>query len=92
METQTALKKMPRGAKVKELLLKNFAFAGLLLVIVLFEILTQGRLLGQKNLLNIGSLSIVGVETKTQIIRSCRGRNAPARFLCMAEQNPFSEI
>ena len=53
METQTALKKMPRGAKVKELLLKNFAFAGLLLVIVLFEILTQGRLLGQKNLLNI---------------------------------------
>ena len=32
METQTALKKMPRGAKVKELLLKNFAFAGLLLV------------------------------------------------------------
>lgn len=53
METQTALKKMPRGAKIKELLLKNFAFAGLLLVIVLFEILTQGRLLGQKNLLNI---------------------------------------
>ena len=53
METQTALKKIPRGAKIKELLLKNFAFAGLLLVIVLFEILTQGRLLGQKNLLNI---------------------------------------
>ena len=39
-----------------------------------------------------GSLSIVGVETKTQIIRSCRGRNAPARFLCMAEQNSFPEI
>lgn len=53
METQTALKKSGRGAQIKDLLLKNFSFAGLLLVVVLFEILTKGKLLGSKNLVNI---------------------------------------
>lgn len=37
----------------KEMLLNNFAFFGLILVLVLFEVLTQGRLLGKRNLMNI---------------------------------------
>lgn len=37
----------------KENFLNNFAFFGLLLVLVLFEILTKGKLLGQRNLMNI---------------------------------------
>lgn len=37
----------------KEKFLNNFAFFGLVLVVALFEILTQGRLLGQRNLMNI---------------------------------------
>lgn len=37
----------------KEKFLSNFAFFGLLLVLVLFEILTDGRLLGKRNLMNI---------------------------------------
>ena len=53
METQNALKKSGRWAQIKDFLLKNFSFAGLLLVILLFEILTKGRLLGQKNIVNI---------------------------------------
>ena len=38
---------------IKELLVNNFAFLGLILVLVLFEILTGGKLLGQRNLMNI---------------------------------------
>ena len=38
---------------IKELLINNFAFLGLVLVLVLFEILTGGKLLGQRNLMNI---------------------------------------
>ncbi len=53
METQTALKRSCRKAQLKTLLLNNFSFAGLLLVVVLFEILTDGKLLGERNLLNI---------------------------------------
>lgn len=53
METQTALKKPGRKEQIKTLLLNNFSLAGLLLVVVLFEALTNGKLLGKKNLLNI---------------------------------------
>ena len=38
---------------IKELLINNFAFLGLVLVLVLFETLTGGKLLGQRNLMNI---------------------------------------
>lgn len=37
----------------KEKLLNNFAFLGLGLVVLLFEITTKGKLLGQRNLMNI---------------------------------------
>lgn len=54
MGTQTSLKKhLGSAEKVKSLLRSNFSFAGLLLVVLLFEILTKGKLLGQRNLLNI---------------------------------------
>ncbi|MDD2958443.1 MAG: ABC transporter permease [Lachnospiraceae bacterium] len=42
-----------KGGLTKEKFLNNFAFFGLLLVLVLFEILTRGKLLGQRNLMNI---------------------------------------
>lgn len=53
METRTALKKLTGIMDLKRLLFKNFSFAGLLLVVILFETLTGGKLLGKKNLLNI---------------------------------------
>ena len=37
----------------KEKLLNNFSFIGLILVLVLFEVLTGGLLLGRRNLINI---------------------------------------
>lgn len=37
----------------KEKLRNNFAFLGLLLVLILFEIASKGKLLGQRNLMNI---------------------------------------
>lgn len=42
-----------REGFTKDKILKNFAFFGLLLVVVLFEILTKGKLLGKRNLMNI---------------------------------------
>ena len=40
----------------------------------------------------LGSMSIVGVETKKQIIASRVGAKTPARFLCIAGENSISEI
>lgn len=41
------------GRRVRETLLNYFSFIGLLIVAVLFEILTEGRLFGQRNIMNI---------------------------------------
>lgn len=42
-----------KNNRMKELLINNFAFIGLVLVVILFEILTGGKLLGKRNLMNI---------------------------------------
>ena len=39
--------------ETKEFLIRNFVYIGLVLVLVLFEIMTQGRLLQKRNLMNI---------------------------------------
>ena len=44
------------------------------------------------SLRNFGSMSIVGVETKHKYIGSRVGVKAPARFLCMAEEDSVSKI
>lgn len=41
------------GMRVREMLLNYFSFIGLVIVAVLFEILTQGKLFGQRNIMNI---------------------------------------
>ncbi len=43
----------PDGRKVQALLMNNISFIGLILVVVLFEILSEGLLLGKRNLMNI---------------------------------------
>ena len=50
-ETQTAGTVRLRNGR--ELLVSNFSFAGLAVILILFEILTGGRLLGQRNIMNI---------------------------------------
>lgn len=42
-----------KNKSIKELLLDNFALLGLAFVLILFEILTGGKLLGQRNLMNV---------------------------------------
>lgn len=49
--TQTA--KVPGGGIRKEMIVNNFSFAGLAIILILFEILSGGRLLGQRNIMNI---------------------------------------
>lgn len=41
------------GMKIKETLLDYFSFIGLLLVAILFEVLTDGKLLSSRNMLNV---------------------------------------
>lgn len=42
-----------KGRFTRDKFLNNFAFFGLLLVLILFQVLTKGKLLGQRNLMNI---------------------------------------
>lgn len=43
----------PKNRKIKSLIHNNVSFIGLALVVVVFELLTQGRLLRSRNLMNI---------------------------------------
>lgn len=52
MENQLSVSPRKKGF-TKEQFLNNFAFFGFALVLILFEILTSGRLLSQRNLMNI---------------------------------------
>ncbi|MDO4478562.1 MAG: ABC transporter permease [Lachnospiraceae bacterium] len=52
MENAAVVKK-DKTFFTKETLLRNFSFFGLALILILFEVLTKGKLLGSKNLMNI---------------------------------------
>ena len=53
MEKQQVIKIGGRKLWAKQFLLNNFSFVGLIFVVVLFEILTEGLLLGERNLMNV---------------------------------------
>ncbi|MDD3212854.1 MAG: ABC transporter permease [Eubacteriales bacterium] len=53
MENSGTMVMDKRKRRLKAMLLSNFSFIGLLLVVVLFELMTDGKLLGSRNLMNI---------------------------------------
>lgn len=53
MQTKLAWRDRQIPSRLKDLLRNNFSLAGLLLVLILFQVLTDGRLLGEKNLMII---------------------------------------
>lgn len=53
MDTKLAFRDKHVPARLKDLIRSNFSLAGLLLVLILFQSLTDGRLLGERNLMII---------------------------------------
>ena len=53
MAKESAVTTGKKKVNIREILFNYFSFIGLILVLVLFEILTKGLLLGKRNLINI---------------------------------------
>lgn len=53
MENSVTMAVDRRKHRLKAILLSNFSFIGLIAVVALFELLTEGKLLGSRNLMNI---------------------------------------